>query len=135
MDLQESLDRIMQKETAFGTNFYKHFFEIVPDAKSFFADIDWRHQELSLTMALSVLVRHHDRGYPATRMYLEHLGTKHHDRSIPTSLFENWRQALIETLRELEGEHWNPELEASWLSAYEDAVEAMMRGYTERHSV
>lgn len=135
MDLQESLDRIMQNETAFGTHFYKHFFEIVPDARPFFEGIDWRHQELSLTMALNVLVRHHDCGYPATRMYLEHLGTKHHDRRIPVSLFASWRQALIETLRELEGENWSPELEASWLSAYEDAVEAMMRGYAERHTV
>lgn len=135
MDLQESLDRIMRNETAFGTHFYRNFFEMVPDARPFFSGIDWRHQELSLTMALSVLVRHHDFGYPATRMYLEHLGTKHRDRGIPTSLFGTWREALIKTLRELEGENWNEELEASWISAYEDAVEAMMRGYAERCTV
>lgn len=135
MDLQASLDRVMKSETIFGTLFYKNFFTLVPDARPFFKNVDWHHQELALTMALSVLVRHHDCGYPATRMYLEHLGTKHRDREIPISLYESWCAALLKTLREVEGPNWTDELEASWRSAYDDAVDAMMRGYEKRQHV
>jgi hemoglobin-like flavoprotein len=132
MDLQASLDRVMRSETVFGTQFYKNFFESVPDSKAFFKGVDWHHQELSLTMALAVLVRHHDFGYPTTRMYLEHLGTRHRDREVPISLYEPWCTALLKTLAEIEGPNWTSELAASWRSAFDDALDAMLRGYEKR---
>jgi hemoglobin-like flavoprotein len=135
MPLAASLDRILQSQALLGERFYARFFAAVPAARKYFEAIDMRRQALVLTMALTVIQQHYDHDYPATRDFLHYLGSKHHNRRIPIELYNEWRQVMLDTLAEFHGDDWQTDLASQWGLAIDEAVDAMMAGYSNHMSV
>jgi nitric oxide dioxygenase len=131
MNIQESLQRVLDNRDEVAQQFYELFFERCPEAKPYFADVNMKHQAVLLTMALMVVERNHTHGYAATALYLKYLGHKHHLRQVPAEMYPRWVEALLSTLARFHGQAWDEEAAVQWRMALERAVELMLAGYRE----
>ena len=86
MTIQESLRRVLEDRDGVAALFYDLFFDGHPEAKPLFKDVNLKYQTVLLTMALGVIEKHYLNSFPATAMYLQYLGHKHHQRAVPTEL-------------------------------------------------
>lgn len=129
MDIHESLKQILQKKEILGSVFYKNFFERCPEARSFFANVNMNEQAMVLTMTLMVIESHYSHDGPATTMYLQYLGHKHHTRKIPEDLYAPFGEALLASLEQVQGGEWNSALAQTWRAAIAEASRAVLVGY------
>jgi hemoglobin-like flavoprotein len=135
MDIHESLDRILESEASFGSIFYEVFFERHPEAAVHFDGIDMHRQALLLTMALTVIERYYSRAFPAVEQYLQLLGSRHSDRSIPRDLYPKWSQSMLIALERFHDGDWNDHVAQQWRDALEQAAQLMFRGYERRMGI
>jgi hemoglobin-like flavoprotein len=135
MNIQESVERILQHKESLADLFYEVFLRECPEVRRHFDQVNFRHQSVLLTMALMVMERHHRGPYPATESYLRYLGTKHHDRGVPAETYPLFAAALLSTLQRFHGDDWNEELAGQWREAIGQASATMLQGYDTHFSV
>src|SRR5262249_46753470 len=109
--------------------FYDLFFERHPEARTYFKDVNLKHQTVLLTMSLMVVERHFKSGYQATEMYLKYLGHKHNMRAVPPELYPKWVESLLAALERFHGGDWDAEAAGQWREALGRATEVMQDGY------
>jgi hemoglobin-like flavoprotein len=131
MTIQESVLRILEKRDDLAALFYEEFFERHPEAKLLFAGVNLEYQTVLLTMALAVIEKHYQSGFPATAMYLKYLGHKHHQRAVPPELYPKWVESMLRALEKFHGQDWDAEVAGQWRAALERATEVMLLGYKE----
>jgi hemoglobin-like flavoprotein len=129
MDIHESLQHVLRNREIVGSIFYDVFFERCPEARSYFASVDLKHQATLLTMALLVIEAHFAHGYPATTAYLRQLGYKHHTRKVRPELYRPFGEALLATLELVHSSGWDSELARQWREAIERTSKTMLLGY------
>lgn len=129
MDLQQSLECILQRDGVVTDLFYEIFLDRYPDVRQYFVGIDLNHQAVVLQMALMTVAVYSQRHYPAAEQYLKYLGHKHDMRSIPQELFPDFRDCLLETLGRFHGGDWSASLQLEWRRALDDAIDVMKQGY------
>jgi hemoglobin-like flavoprotein len=135
MTIRESLEKILQSEEVFGVLFYEIFFERVPEAEAHFDGIDMRRQALMLTMALTVIEQYHSKSFAAVEQYLQLLGSRHNDRSIPRDMYPKWSESMLVALARFHGDEWTEELAGQWAEALDSATSIMFRGYERRMGI
>jgi hemoglobin-like flavoprotein len=135
MTIHDSVHRILEQQATFADLFYLVFLESYPEVRRHFEGVNMKRQAMLLTMALMVMERHYSGSYPATRMYLQYLGTRHHDWGIPEDQFPSFRDALVATLMRFHGSEWNPQLAEQWQVAIDRTIDTMLEGYREHFSV
>jgi hemoglobin-like flavoprotein len=135
MDIRESLDFVLSQKELFGKQFYALFLGRHPELRPHFAGVNMLHQELMLTMALTAVARHHRSASPATEMYLQYLGTQHHDRGVTPESYPKFRAAFLETLERVHGAQWDPDLASQWGEAIDCTTATMLEGYRQRFHV
>jgi hemoglobin-like flavoprotein len=135
MDIAQSLHRILEQQETMADLFYIIFLERYPEVRQYFEGVNLKAQSVLLTMALMVMERHYSGSYPATRMYLRYLGTKHHDRGIPAELFPKFRDALLAALERFHSNDWNAHLARQWHDAIDHATATMLSGYRHHYTV
>lgn len=135
MNIDESLELILKRRDVAADLFYLVFLDSFPEVQQYFAGVNLRRQAVLLTMALMVVKNHFTGDYPATGLYLQYLGTKHHERGIPQDLYSKFRVALLQTLESLHGSDWSEHLAAQWQQAIEKATEEMFKGYSEHVTI
>jgi len=134
VDIQESIRQLMhEEEEVIGHRFYEIFFQRCPQAKPFFDGVDMHGQAHVLTMALLIIEQMHTNLYGATRMYLRYTGAKHFRMGIPEEMYAQWRDAMLETLKNSLGDGWSDELADEWRTTLDCAIELLLDGY-ETHS-
>jgi hemoglobin-like flavoprotein len=132
MQIQESLDRVLQNQGLLADQFYVLFLDRYPELRPYFHGVDMRRQALMLTVALMTVERHSLGRYPAAAIYLNYLGTRHSDRGVPREAYPKFRDALLETLARFHGKDWDPDLATQWGEALDRSWETMSAGYRER---
>ena len=135
MDIQQSLQHILQSKDVFGHAFYDVFFARHPEALEYFGDVDMNRQALVLTMALTVIQQYYTSKYPTVEQYLQYMGSQHHRRGVPPDFYPKWRDCMLEALEAFHGEDWHSDLSREWREAIELSTEPMLRGYEERTGV
>ena len=135
MDIDQSLERILSSQESLGELFYETFLTRYPEVKKYFEGINLERQAVLLTMAAVVIAQYYSNPYPATKKYLRYLGSKHHDRNIPTELYPKWTEAMLATLKEFHGDDWDNHLAEQWTEAIAVAAERMFEGYQEHFNV
>jgi hemoglobin-like flavoprotein len=131
MDIQESVHRVLQSKETFGSLFYEVFFTRCPEARTYFAGINMKHQAALLTMALKMLEAYYTHAYPAMAEYLKYLGHKHHMRDVLPELYPAWGEALLAALEQFHGDDWSDVVSQQWREAFEQARALMVVGYQE----
>lgn len=134
MDINSSLEKILESGDRFGSLFYRVFFDGNPNAKKYFKSTDMARQSLVLTMSLKLIGEYHAKGYPAIRHYLQHVGTRHSDIGVPRDMYPVWSDALLTSLKQFHGKDWNDALAKDWKDAVSGAAKAMFDGYDRRVS-
>lgn len=129
MDIGDSLEQIFDSNDLFGEAFYELFLTAYPEVQKYFEGIDMNRQAVMLTMALTLVEQYASSKYPATKKYLLHLGSVHHDRGIPPELYQQWRDAMLEALFQFHGDQWDERLANQWREAIETAIQVMLQGY------
>jgi hemoglobin-like flavoprotein len=131
VNIQESLHAILEQEGTLADLFYIFFLDRYPEVRDHFRGVNIRHQAMLLTMALLVIERNHSKSYPATQLYLRHLGRKHQKLGITTDLYPKFQEALVATLARFHSRDWNEQLEGQWREAVGQAIDIMIEGYEE----
>ena len=135
MDLEASLEQILESNYQFGEMFYDVFFEQHPEAKDYFQGTNMRGQALMLSVSLRLMGDYHARGFAAIEHYLQMLGTRHSDRKITRDMNPLWRDSLLSTLEQFHDGEWTDALAGEWTEAIEAISEVMFKGYDERTGV
>lgn len=135
MEIHESLERILESEELFGSLFYEVFFQQYPEAAAHFDGIDMRRQALMLTMALTVIEQYYSKSYSAVEQYLQLLGSRHSDRSIPRDMYPKWSESMLTALERFHGDTWDEVLAGQWREALDQASRVMFRGYERRMGI
>lgn len=135
MEIQQSLEKILQRQDVLADLFYVVFLDRHPDIRRYFVGVDLPRQGVLLSMSLMVMVHHYIHRYPATAAYLRVLGTQHHTRrGIPASSFPAFRACLLESLAQFHGDDWTDTLAAQWGDAIDLATALMLEGYQGHHT-
>ena len=132
MNIQDSLDKILNTQDVFGEIFYDVFFDQYPEAETYFRGMDMHRQALVLTMSLKLVEEYSLNGYLAIEKYLEYLGNKHSDRGIPKELYPKWRDSMLVALKRFHGDEWTDALGSEWRLAIDGASDVLFRGYDHR---
>ena len=136
MEIQDSIQKILQGESVVAERFYECYFRCHPEARRFFDGIDMRRQAVMLNMALLLVEHHHGKRYPATEHYLKVLGHTHASRrGVPVEAYAPFRDCLLETLAEFHGADWDENLAAQWRAALDLAIATMLQGHEGIYSV
>lgn len=123
--LMQSFDKALSEELAMQpSRFYELLFEQDPGLRRMFRD-DLVGQGMKFMSVLkSIIVTLGDPA--AIKAELEPLGQSHAALGVTSASFEPMGEALIETLRELLGSDFNPQLEAIWRTAYSEISTEMI---------
>ena len=132
MEIRDSMQQILQAKDELGVMFYDHFLTHYPEVQQHFQEVDLKRQGILLVTALMVLERHFSHPTPATELYLQFLGMRHHDVHVSKDMYGLWVKAMLETMQKFHGQNWTPSLDNQWRQAFEGAIEIMLRGYEER---
>ncbi len=132
MEIRESIQKVSEADNEFGRMFCNHLLAHYPEVQKYFARVDLNRQSTLLLNALKVVAQRSIHPTRAMELYLEHLGTRHHDLQIPRELFGVWLKAMLESMERFHGSDWTLSLETHWRQAFEGAIEIMFRGYEER---
>jgi methyl-accepting chemotaxis protein len=135
MDIKESLHRILEQKKAVSELFYQVFLNSCPEARSFFEKTNMSLQAMNLSIALILIERFHHVSYGAVEEWLKCLGSKHQDWGVPLELYQPFREALLETLKQHHGPDWGAEVEDQWRTAIDRASQVMGVGYQQRFHV
>lgn len=135
MDLETSVEKILQSDHRFGKRFYEVFFEQHPDARQYFQGTNMKAQALMLSVSLRLIGDYHRKGFSAIEHYLQLLGTRHNDRSVPREMYPKWRDSLLVTLEKFHGKDWDDTLADEWRSAIDGISVVMFGGYDKRTGV
>jgi hemoglobin-like flavoprotein len=135
MNLEASLEKILESDHQFGELFYDVFFEQSPDAKQYFQGTNMKGQALMLSISLRLMGDYHKRGFSAIEHYLQMLGTRHADRKVPREMYPKWRDSLLATLEKFHGNDWDAALAEEWRAAIDAISVVMFKGYDQRTGV
>jgi hemoglobin-like flavoprotein len=135
MEIRASVEKILRAKDGLGAMFYERLFAQHPEFQQYYDNVNLQRQNQLLVTALTIVEGHATRSTPATNLYLQHLGTRHHDLKIPKHLYVTWVETMLQTMHEFHGEEWTPQLEEQWRRALDLAVDKMFCGYDRRVTV
>ncbi|GAA3737180.1 hemoglobin-like flavoprotein [Spinactinospora alkalitolerans] len=115
-----------ENSTVLAESFYRHLFEIAPEARSMFAaDMSPQHERMS--QALLDVVRYLDRP-EEVQQYLRRLGAHHHrELGIKPEHYPNVGRAMVRAVRDL-SPSWSSSFSSSWIMVYEWITANMLAG-------
>ena len=87
-------------EQKFYGTFYRRLFELVPEARGHFAEVDMGRQHRLLNRAIKMLMEF-DPARPETGLEIERVAGSHQKYGLSASHFEAFRRALLETVYEV----------------------------------
>ena len=135
MKINKSIGQIMQSNSELGAMFYEHLLTHYPELQQHFQKVDQKRLSSLSVTALMIIERHLAQPTPTTDLYLQHLGTRHHDLRVPKDAFGVWVKAMLETMQNFHDQGWTSQLEDQWRQAFDGAIEIMFRGYDQRVTV
>jgi len=115
--VHESFARAMELYNPWNTRFYDHFFERAPHLRHLFRD-DIAGQEMRFMTTLKVIVDNLGQGEGLKPRYVE-LGDEHALIGIKPADYELMEGALMDTLGDVLGAEFTPEVEAAWRLLYQ----------------
>jgi hemoglobin-like flavoprotein len=131
VDISESIQHIVNRDEIVTDLFYDIFLDRHPEVRHFFVNVNLNQQAVVLRMTLLLIEQYYRQENSALRHYLQLVGARHKERGIPSALFPNFRDCLLETLERFHGRDWNAGLKSQWSTAIDGACDAMRSGYAQ----
>jgi hemoglobin-like flavoprotein len=116
---------VMKRKSEAGHAFYRHLFAIAPQLRSMFkSDMDVQANKFIEMLAIIVSLLHSPADLSSTLAQLAH---RHRGYGVRDEHFVFVGDALLDTLEEMLGEAFTPELKAAWRDLYSMVASAMKR--------
>ncbi|RYY69539.1 MAG: hypothetical protein EOO13_09230 [Chitinophagaceae bacterium] len=130
--VKESWSRVAQLDMELvGGLFYNRLFEILPEVKPMFSRTPLPEQSKKLLTMLSYVIAKLDK-LPEILGEVKKLAERHTHYGVTDSHYTAVGSALLWTLEQGLGEHWNPALESAWVGVYNSLAGAMINVQTEQ---
>jgi hemoglobin-like flavoprotein len=131
--VEANLAIVVQAEPDVVGRFYAKLFQRHPELQRLFGRRSQREQEKMLTEAILAVVGHmEDAAW--LRGVLRPLGAKHVTYGVTEAMYPLVANALIDTLREVSGSAWSPEVQSAWSGALNAVAGEMIAGAREVES-
>jgi hemoglobin-like flavoprotein len=115
--VRHSFDAMWPVHRKFAATFYRHFFELAPDARRLFPD-DMERQHVKLMDMIAAIVGALDER-ELFQSIIRQTGRQHASFGVTPSHYLAFRDALIASLEEQFGAEFTPALRQAWLALYE----------------
>lgn len=136
--LRNSFSKIEPVATQVGAVFYNKLFATAPETRALFSP-DMSHQHTKFMSVVRELVSLHLRSLislPVTLLNnseaampaIHMLGKRHVQFGVSPAHFDLMRSALMETLAEVLGKEFTPELRSAWQDAFDVMANVMKKG-------
>lgn len=125
--LENSFDKIRDRETEFSASFYIKLFALHPELKPLFKNVPIAVQEKKLVASLAIIVENIRNPEPLS-VALKSLGAYHHEVGTIREHYPYVGQALLDTFADYLGNDWNSKTEQVWLNAYNVISDLMLEG-------
>lgn len=129
--IQRNLDVVMERAPDLTLRFYATLFHRHPELSVLFGRRSAEAQGRMLLEAV-VAVVDHLQDMPWLDNTLRALGARHVDYGVTEEMYPLVASALIDTLAEVSGEHWNAPTADAWSGALTFVAGRMMAGARER---
>jgi hemoglobin-like flavoprotein len=123
--LRSSFALVVEREPEVTRRFYDVLFTNYPQAKPLFVTRGRTEQERMLRDMLVAIIDHLEDG-PWLTDQLGALGARHAGYGVTPEMYAWVGASLLETLKQVAGEAWTPELAAAWTEAY-GAIAGLMQ--------
>jgi hemoglobin-like flavoprotein len=123
--LRSSFALVVEREPEVTHRFYDVLFKNHPEVKPLFATRNRTDQERMLRDMLVAVIDHLEDG-PWLTSQLAALGAKHTGYGVRSEMYAWVGASLLETLANVAGDAWTPELAAAWTEAY-GAIASLMQ--------
>lgn len=100
-----------------STIFYEHFFDMLPEAKSFLDGIDIKVQENALIQFLNTMILSLS-SVEDVKPDIQAMKAQHQRHGVQDEHYLPIGDALLITLEEILGEEFTPEMEEAWMKVY-----------------
>jgi hemoglobin-like flavoprotein len=128
--LETSFDLIAPRGEELVDVFYNRLFDVAPSVEPLFAHTDLRKQK-SMLLATLVLLRKSLRDLEAITPKLRQLGARHVAYGALPEHYPVVAQVMLDSMAEIAGEAWTPEIAAGWAGALGLVAAAMLEGAEE----
>lgn len=122
--LRTSFALVVEREPEVTHRFYDVLFRKYPAVQPLFGRHSRPDQERMLRDMLVAVMDHLEDG-PWLQSQLGALGAKHSQYGVRSEMYAWVGDSLLETLKEVAGDAWTPELAAAWTDAYGAVAELM----------
>ena len=131
MLVMDSFGKIAPKTEQAAEFFYSRLFELMPDAKPLFEDVDMRVQGQKLMQTLATVV---GSLYQLETLIptMENLGRRHIAYGVTREQYEPLSDALMWSFSQTLGEEFTPQMESAWRSVYKMLADAALKAYGEK---
>ena len=131
--IEDNLAIVVQTAPDVVGRFYAKLFERHPELHRLFGRRSQPEQEKMLTEAILAVVGHMEDA-DWLRGVLRPLGAKHVAYGVTEAMYPLVANALVDTLREVSGTAWSPEVERAWSGALGAVAGEMIAGAREAES-
>jgi methyl-accepting chemotaxis protein len=128
--LETSFDLIAPRGEELVDVFYARLFEAAPAVEPLFAHTDLPKQKAML-LATLVLLRKSLRNLEAITPKLRQLGARHVSYGALPEHYPVVAEVMLDSMAEIAGEAWTPEIAAAWAAALGLVATAMLEGAEE----
>ena len=128
--LETSFDLIAPRGDELVDVFYARLFQAAPAVEPLFARTDMRKQK-SMLLAILVLLRKSLRDLDAIAPNLRELGARHVGYGARPEYYPIVAQTMLDSMAEIAGEAWTPEIAAAWAEALGVVTSVMLEGAEE----
>lgn len=122
--LRSSFDLVLEREPEVTKRFYGHLFTRYPQVRPLFSRGAPELQQKMLAEMLVAVVDHLEDAEWLVQN-LRALGVRHDDYGITPEMYPWVGECLLQTLSEIAGDQWTPEVAQAWTDAYGAIVSLM----------
>ncbi len=125
--VQTTFQRVAANAEEAADRFYDRLFTLSPQIRPLFPT-DMHHQGDKFMATLAIMIYSLERSGDAPP-FVQHLGLRHNHHGIPHTAFAPAWQALLQTLAEMLGSEFTPEVEQAWEKMFDSLTNAMLINY------
>jgi hemoglobin-like flavoprotein len=123
--IEQSFSEVTKNKKIFVNTFYSDLFELAPELEFLFKNTTKEKQGEKLFEALVLLVENLETPEVIQEM-LKPLGNDHIGYGTQPKHYSIVGQCLVSSIKKLNGDNWNSEMEKAWLDTYDSVAQIMI---------
>ena len=125
--LENSFAKIQDQGTEFTEAFYQTLFTNCPEVKPLFQKVNMQEQGKKLFASLGLVIANLRHPENLTNPLMA-MGARHAHYGVTTNHYPLVGEAMLQALAATLGSDWTPDLQRSWLEAYQVVADVMLEG-------